>query len=263
SVWGVMALIAAAAGFRFVNRRLELWLYGTEMLAEGRPGKGWMLTRSVGARSYSKQTNLPLLWDCGKVRILVDLDHPSRMTPVGLDMAAPPELVASLKASPPVLPPRPRDPNSRMLRGARQLRIAAVVAAVLALCVAGALTPSVQGRRRFLAEATFAGPARVIGYTRETVDYECEGDRRSFAAGSKAQRRWPIGASVPVCRSQGMIVAEPEYPGLPLATGLILTGLPTAAALLLLVSAMSEARLVRRLWRDGKEVAAEIISDRT
>jgi hypothetical protein len=264
SLWGMMAVVAAVIAYRSGTRRSELWIYGTEMAAEARPAKSWILTWGVGGRTYSEQTcQQPLLWTNGRVRILVDLDHPSRMTPVGMEMVAPPEPVGSQEAWPPVLPPRLRAPNARMLKGARQRRIAAAVTAALALCVAAVVAPSVLERRRFLSEASSAGPARVIGHTRNTVDYECEGARRSFAAGGKAQSRWPIGKIVPVYRVEGFIVAEPEFPGLPLATGLILTCLPAAAAIGFLVSAIREARFVRRLWRQGKEVPAEILSDHT
>lgn len=263
-IWGLMSILAAIVGCRVGTKRLELWSSGTEMLAEARSAKSWILTWCVGGRTYSEQTcQQPLLWDNGRVRILVDLAHPSRMTPVGLEMVVLPELEASQEALLPVLPARLRGSNERMLKGARQQRIAAALTAVLALCVAGVVTPSVLERRRFLSEAMTAGPARVIGHTRNTVDYECEGVRRSFAASGKAQSRWPIGKSVPVYRSQGFIVAEPEFPGLPLATGVILTCLPTLAALGILVSAVREAGFVRRLWREGKEVPAEIISDHT
>jgi hypothetical protein len=263
-ILGVVALIAAVVAIRAGNRRLELWISGTEMLAEARRSKAWTLTWCVDGRSYSEQTGqAQLLWTGGRARILVDLAHPSRMTPVGLEMLTPPEPEESPAERRTILPSGPRASNPRMLKGARLQRIAALVTAFFALCVACAVTPHVQDRRRFLSEAVSAGPARVVGTTRYTVDYECEGARRSFAASGKAQARWPIGKIVPVYRHQGFLVAEPEVPGLPLGAGLLLSGLPLAAAVGILVSSIREARLVRRLWRQGKEVSAEIISDHT
>src|SRR5689334_8274606 len=133
-IWGVMALVAAVVVRKSGGRRLELWLHGTEMLAEARPGKAWTLTWTVDGRSYSGQASqMPLLWAGSRVRILVDLDKPSRMMPVGVEMLSSPEAEAPSPEVPPVLPPRQRRTNLLVLTEAKQRRNAAVVTAVLAL----------------------------------------------------------------------------------------------------------------------------------
>ena len=111
-ILGLVALIAAVVAIRAGNRRLELWISGTEMLAEARRSKAWTLTWCVDGHAYSEQTGqAQLLWAGGRARILVDLAHPSRMTPVGLEMLTPPESEKSPSERRPILPPGPRAPT--------------------------------------------------------------------------------------------------------------------------------------------------------
>jgi hypothetical protein len=263
-IWGFIALVAAVAVRRSGERRLELWLHGTEMRADARPGKTWTLTWSVDGRSYRSQTSQKLLlWANGRVRILVDQDEPSRMVPVGLEMLETPALEAPSAEVPTVLPQRPREANLLVLEDARRLRRAAALTAVLALLVACLVSPFVLERRRFYAEAVEAGQGRVTGRTRNAVEYQFDGSRRIFAAVGKAQAQWPVGKAVRVYRHQGFVVAETEVPGMPLPVGMILIAAPIVAAILILGSAVSEGRLAERLWRSGKEVSAEMISDHT
>jgi hypothetical protein len=72
-----------------------------------------------------------------------------------------------------------------------------------------------------------------------------------------------VGKTLAVYRHRGLVVAEPEVPGMALPLGVILTGLPILAAVGVLAAAVSEARLARELWRFGKEVPADLISDHT
>jgi hypothetical protein len=263
-IWGFFVLGAAVVVRQTGERRQELWLQGTEMLARAQLAKSWTLTWSVDGKSFSSQTSQsPLLWANGCVRVLVDLDKPSRMIPLSLEMVEMPEAEGPQTVLPPVLPPRPRRASLLVLVEARQRRMLAALAAGLALVVALLVTPFVLERRRFLAEATEAGVGTVSGRTCQTVEYELDGSRRIFAASGKAQASWPVGKTVRVYRHQGMVVAETELPGMPLAAGVILMGLPIALAAGILASAVAEARLAQRLWRFGKEVPAELISDHT
>ncbi|HVE42151.1 MAG TPA: hypothetical protein VNM14_19815 [Planctomycetota bacterium] len=263
-IWGFFVLGAAVVVRRSGERRLELWLHGTEMLAEARPGKAWTLTWSVDGKTFRGQTSqMPLLWTNGRVRILVDLDKPSRMIPLGLEMVETPEAEGPQTVLPPVLPPRPRRASLLVLTEARQRRNAALLTASLALFVACLVSPFVLERCRFLAEAVPAGQARVTGRTRSSVEYVFDGARRSFEAGGKSQVQWPVGKIVTVYRHRGFVVAEPEVPGMRIPVGVILIVAPIVAAILILTSAVGEARQAQRLWRFGKEVPAEMISDHT
>lgn len=261
-IWGVMALVGAVIARRSMNRRLELWLQGIEMLADAKPGKAWTLTWTVDGRMQTGQSSQPLLlWDNGRVRILVDPMNPSRMTPVGLEMVLLQESDGSPEEALPVLPPRPRAPSRCMDREIRKQRLGALLLCVLALLPSCVVMPMVLKRRNFLSEAVSAGPARIMGRTCVTVDYEFEGEHRAFEASGKAQSRWPIGTQLRVYRHQGRIVAEPELPGMPVALGVVLAILSVASGVGILASAVSRERLARLLRRWGKEVSAEIISD--
>jgi hypothetical protein len=185
------------------------------------------------------------------------------MMPVGVEMLPSPEAEAPSPEVPPVLSPRPRRTNLLVLTEAKQRRNAAVVTAVLALFVACLVSPFVLERRRFLAEAVPAGQGRVTGRTRSSVEYVFDGARRMFESSGKSQVQWPVGKLVTVYRHQGFVVAEPEVPGMRLPVGVILVAAPIVAAIVILMSALVEARLARRLWRFGKEVPAELISDHT
>src|SRR5215831_10831972 len=55
-IWGMMAIIAAVVAYRGGTRRLDLWMYGTEMLADAKLSKAWTLTWCVDGRTYSEQT---------------------------------------------------------------------------------------------------------------------------------------------------------------------------------------------------------------
>jgi hypothetical protein len=261
SLLGVLAVLVASVLSRTSKQRQELWVHGTEMLAEARRSKSWILRWTVDGRSYNAGTSqIPLLWANGRVRVLVDLDKPSRMLPLSLDMVATPETEGPSPVLPPVLAPRPRRPSLLVLTEARRLRTVALLTALLSPVVAGVVSPFVLERQRFLAEVSDVGTGQVIGRTASTVEYLFDG-RRSFAANRKAQGGWPLGKTLTVYRHQGFVVAETEVPGMPLPLGVVLVSLPVVAAIGILISAVSEARLAQKLWRFGKEVSAEIISD--
>ncbi len=261
-LWGVMALVGGVMARRSIDRRLELWLQGTEMSADAKPGKGWTLTWTVDGRTYTGQSSQPvLLWDNGRVRILVHPTDPSRMTPVGLEMVVQSESEGSSREAPTVLPSSPRASSDCMAQELRKQRLGAVLAFVLVLLPSCVVMPMVLKRRSFLSEAVSAGPARIIGRTAVTVDYECEGVHRAFEASGKAQSRWPIGTELRVYRREGRIVAEPELPGLPMGLGVVLAFLTVGSGAGILASVLSRERLARKLWRWGKEVSAEIVSD--
>ncbi len=263
-LWGMIVVIAAVVIRASGGRRLDLWLHGTEMLAEALPGKSWTLSWSLNGRGYSRQTSqMPLLWVDGRVRILVDRSQPSRMTPLGVEMLPFPESEEAAPIVEPALPPRPRKSSPLVLTEARQRRTLAVVAFVSVLVVACLVTPFVRDRQRFLAEAVETGRGTVTGRTSSMVEYQFDGSRRIFEARGKSQARWPVGATVRVYRHQGLVVAETELPGMPLTLGMVFMGLPILAAVGILASAVAEARRAQRLWRFGKEVPAELISDQT
>src|SRR5262249_33830421 len=133
-IWGFISLVVALVARRNIGQLMELWVHGTEMLAEAKPGKAWTLTVRVDGRPYQVQTaQLPLLWVNDRVRVLVDLDRPTRMMPVRPEMVEVPEAEEPPPVLPPVLPPRPRRANLLVLTEARQRRTAAAVTAVIAL----------------------------------------------------------------------------------------------------------------------------------
>ncbi len=244
-------------------RQQWIFIHGVEMLAEAELAKSCTLRWEFGGQRHSRQVaHQQLLWEEGRVRIVVDPRCPSRMIVATMEMIPLPPMAACMEGGGASLPTAPR-PANRAFAG-KQVRGLFVAAAILFSISAGAaLVTSIFAaqRDRFLAEATVVGVAKVIGRSSSSVQYEFGGERKSFTASGKAQNRWPVGTGVTVWSRQGRIVAEPDLPGMPRAAAMTLSLLPVAVGAAIFFVAMHEVILRRRLWCHGVEVAATIVSD--
>ncbi len=167
-----------------------------------------------------------------------------------------PPLSAAVDGIVPRLPSSPRAGGPTLSTEARGRVAASVTLSVAALILAAVTQARATAREEFLSKAEAVG-GRVVAIEGQRVVFEAGGLRGTTARGKSAPK---VGTPMAAYRHGGGVLAERDLPGMPRPAAIVVSLAPLVAAAILWLVAVAEVREARRLWRDGVEVDARVVS---